>query len=226
MKQFWQERKRRRLLKRSDSGPFQDCLTAPLIALNRPVIETDFLVLDFETTGLDPKSSHVLSVGFIEISGGRIALASGQHYFVRYDEQIPDHSVAVHLITEEKAAQGEPIKPVLDHLLNALAGKVLVAHYSPIELNFLGRLCDHFYGARLPLSVVDTLEVEHRRRVRRSGLVSSNELRLFNLRDEYRLPRYRAHDAFVDALSTAELFLAQVHRYAGGLDAPVGDYTL
>ena len=35
---------------------------------------------------------------------------------------------------------------------------------------------------------------------------SPNQLRLFNLRDSYGLPRYRAHDWLNDAITTTECF--------------------
>ena len=39
--------------------------------------------------------------------------------------------------------------------------------------------------------------------------VQPNALRLFNLRKQMNLPNYKAHNALEDAISTAELFLAQ-----------------
>ena len=38
--------------------------------------------------------------------------------------------------------------------------------------------------------------------------IAPGDLRLFNLRERYHLPNYKAHNALSDAISTAELFLA------------------
>jgi len=43
----------------------------------------------------------------------------------------------------------------------------------------------------------------------------ASQLRLWGARERFGLPRYRAHDAAVDALACAELYLAQAAELAG-----------
>ena len=44
---------------------------------------------------------------------------------------------------------------------------------------------------------------------RKQQPISQESLRLFNLREQQGLPHYKAHNALEDAISTAELYLAQ-----------------
>ena len=44
----------------------------------------------------------------------------------------------------------------------------------------------------------------------------TGDLRLFNLRPRYNLPRYKAHNALSDAIATAELFMALAAEMAPG----------
>ena len=53
--------------------------------------------------------------------------------------------------------------------------------------------------------------------------LEKNSLRLFNLRERYKLPAYKAHNALSDALSTAELFLALMADLYPGLDCRLKD---
>ena len=63
-----------------------------------------------------------------------------------------------------------------------------------------------------PFAVLDTMQVELARRKRREIPVQQGDLQLGRLRTQYRLPRYTAHNALIDALATAELMLAMAAR--------------
>ena len=65
------------------------------------------------------------------------------------------------------------------------------------------------YGARPPLTAVDTMALEHRLRADVHGEVNGS-LRLDAARRAYGLPRYSAHHALTDAIAAGELFLAQL----------------
>ena len=60
------------------------------------------------------------------------------------------------------------------------------------------------------MRILDTLAIEKKRMLRRQQPLVANQLRLFNLREQYGLPRYKAHNALEDAIATAELFLVQI----------------
>ena len=108
--------------------------------------------------------------------------------------------------------------------MTQMTGKVLVAHHHKIEHDFLQQLSMQLYGHRLPLLMVDTLQLEAKRLQRSQQPIQANQLRLFNLRKQYNLPRYHAHNALEDALATAELLLAQIsHRQLQGYQLKLKD---
>jgi len=47
---------------------------------------------------------------------------------------------------------------------------------------------------------------------------------LFNLRRTYNMPAYKAHNALMDAIATAELFLAMVSKIASNKNASLRDF--
>ena len=107
-------------------------------------------------------------------------------------------------------------------LLQALAGRVLLAHHARIETTFLSVACGRTWGADLPCPAVDTLELE--RRLTTSAWQPDpreGTLRLSQARRRHGLPTYRAHHALGDALACAELYLAQAAelRAAGPVTA-------
>lgn len=178
-------------------------------------VESDFLVLDFETTGFNAKKNQLLSVGFTTITKARVQLGKSEHYYMRYRGKIPDSTIAVHHITEQEAAQGIRVKDLFPLILERLSGKILVAHFADIEVGFLQKITQSIYGVELPLLVVDTLQMAFHMKYKGAVHVPQNALNLFTLRENYQLPRYKAHNAMVDAVSTAELLLILVDELGG-----------
>ena len=212
--------RRQRAARRAPDGPLRRLLETPPPDPTTPLAELPLLAVDVETTGLDPRHDRVLAVGFVPVDGDRIVLGGAGSVLLRPDHRPGDddgvgQSATVHGLTDDRMTAGADVEDVLDTVLTALAGRILVAHYSPIEVGFLGVLCRRTFGVRPPLDSIDTLELH--RRILGTGLErgftadpSPEQLRLWGARERYSLPLYRAHDPLIDALACAELYLAQV----------------
>ena len=151
----------------------------------------------------------MLSIGWVPVDGGRVDLSGAGHLGIG-DAGDVGHSATIHGITDDALAGGAAFEQVLGELLVALRGRVLLAHFARIETGFLGAACERFWGAGLPVEVVDTFELE--RRALGGGWDAASDpgaLRLWAARARYGLPVYRAHEALTDALACAELYLAQ-----------------
>ncbi|MGG5257890.1 exonuclease domain-containing protein [Phycicoccus avicenniae] len=201
--------RRERALRRCAPGPLHDLLDGPVPARDTPLDELPLLAVDIETTGLDARHDRVLSVGWVPVDGGRVVLAGAGGGIVSDAGEV-GRSATVHGLTDDALVGGAPLETVLAALLGALAGRVLLAHFARIETGFLGAACERFWGADLPVEVVDTFELE--RRALGGGWDAASDpaaLRLWAARARYGLPVYRAHEALTDALACAELYLAQ-----------------
>jgi len=213
---FWgdqAERQRQALLKKHGEAipaAVLQYLQTPLPDWSLPADQHRYVALDFETTGLDAKKEAILSIGYTVIENGRVQLAQSGHHIIRTNINIPAESITIHGITHDRMQQGEALHDVMEEVLVNLAGSVLLVHYAQIERTFINMYCQRQYGFSLPLRLVDTLAIELNTRRRAGRIVQSNQLRLFNLRNDYNLPRYQAHDARMDAIATAELFLGQL----------------
>jgi DNA polymerase-3 subunit epsilon len=168
------------------------------------------VALDLETTGLDPQHDSILSIGLVNIDRMQIDLSTALHQMVRTDSAIPEESAVIHGITDDQSARGSRLEDLVVDLLPRLAGRVLLAHYANIERQFLDAACRKIYGTPFLAPFIDTLELGRRLLERRNEVIRSGDLRLFNLRRSFNLPRYAAHNALNDAIATAELFLAIV----------------
>jgi DNA polymerase-3 subunit epsilon len=203
----WQ---RRRLVGNAPTGSaLASYLQQPLPCTTAASESIEYLALDFETTGLKPSEDRIVSMGWVVIRNEGIQLSDAQHLLIRPDSALTEDSVTVHGITDAYAESGMSERDALDALLDALEGRVLLAHHAEIEEGFLRTACQRQYRSALPFLTIDTLQLSKRVLARNTeGPFAPGALRLFNLRERYGLPRYRPHSALEDALSAAELFLA------------------
>jgi DNA polymerase-3 subunit epsilon len=191
-------------------GPLRDLAAAAPAGDDTPVSAAPFLALDFETTGLEPRTDHVLSAGWVPVITREVVLAGACELTVRPPAEVDvGTSATFHRLTDDQVARASPLTELLPRLLAALHGRVLLAHHAPLEVGFLGAACRTAYGARPALTVVDTMTLQQRLRASHDP-VPDGSLRLDAARRDFGLPRYTAHHALTDALATGELFLAQV----------------
>ncbi|WPL15950.1 DNA polymerase III PolC-type [Thiorhodovibrio winogradskyi] len=191
-------------------GALRDCYAQPLPRARQEYRDTDYVALDFETTGLYPVKDQILSFGWVPIDGNRIRLDGAQHRMIKVDQAISAESAVIHQITDDQAARGEPLKEVLTDFLRVLGGRVLVAHHARIERGFLAAACRDFFGDEPLVRVVDTEALARRSLERRQQAYRPSDLRLHALAQSYNLPQMTAHNALSDALNTAQVFLAQI----------------
>lgn len=194
-------------------GPLRDYYDVRLPGKDTPLNSLPMLALDLETTGLDANAEHIVSIGWVPIDGLAIQLGGARRVLVKPNRDI-GQSAVFHGITHDQLEGGIPLAEALESTLAALQGRIMVAHYAPIERRFLANACSNVYGTPVRLPAIDTMRLQ--RHLLRGGgasdatMTAQGTLRLHRARDRYHLPRYRAHDALLDAISAAELLLAQV----------------
>lgn len=109
-------------------------------------------VLDVETTGLDPESSHVIEVGVLFVTPG--APPQPRRWLVRPPGPVPPWITALTGLDDGALSQAPPFGAIEGELRTALAGWTVVAHNAGFERSFLGPLL-----AQVP--VVDSCVLTH-----------------------------------------------------------------
>lgn len=87
---------------------------------------TRFVVLDTETTGLDPGEDKVVDISLVEVS--RNGIRPLFHTLIHPQREIPAVASAVHHITLEDVADKPTFDEVLPTVMHHLEDAVLVAH--------------------------------------------------------------------------------------------------
>ncbi|MFU8838499.1 MAG: exonuclease domain-containing protein [Thiohalomonadaceae bacterium] len=204
---------RHRLLAKLPDNPLRDYYRQAFPSAGSDCRSIEFVALDLETTGLDPEQDVILSIGLVTIRGLTIELGSAEHHLLCPHCPIPEQSAVIHCITDDQAAKGKDLAEVLPGLLAQLSGKVMIAHYAAVEMQFLDRACRKLYGGGFVIPVVDTQRIAKRSLERRNQVIRGRDLRLAECRRRLGLPHYRMHNALSDALASGELFLVQLAQY-------------
>jgi len=194
-------------------------LSAPLPGITDDLYQLEYVALDFETTGFYPENDHLLSVGYLPINNQQIAINNAVEHLVKSSENIKAETAVINHIVPEMLENGLPIVEVMNGLFAEATGKVLIAHGCIIEKRFI----DHYVATQfglppLPLLWVDTLTIEKSFTVHRADS-DSTDFRLTSIRTRHGLPEYPAHGALIDALATAELYLALLKKRFSGAEA-------
>lgn len=212
---MWQLKLRRAWYQARVRGTaLERCWAAPCPALATDWQDAEFLAIDAEMSSLDPRRGELLSIGWVAIQGGCAVLSTAEHHLLRSLRGV-GQSAVVHQLRDCELAAGAEAGAVLERLLHVARGRVLVLHHAPLDIAYLDRLCRKAYGAPLLLPLLDTLALERAKFQRQGQVAEQGSLRLVNCRRRYHLPDYPAHNALLDALATAELFVAQM-RCRGG----------
>ncbi|TMO55105.1 exonuclease domain-containing protein [Pseudoalteromonas phenolica] len=186
-----------------------------LKAKGKSLDEVEFVVLDLELTGLDPKAHEIVSAAWVTMHSDRIQLKSARH-IINSDVKQLDQSPVYHGIDEQTLNEGISLEALMTELCNVLHGKVLVCHNAYLDWGFIRLNCKALGLEALPLAIVDTMQIEKRRQLKQNTELHQDSLTLTNCRTRYQLPDYEVHNALTDALATAELLLVLINKIGAG----------
>lgn len=196
-------------------------LQAPGISKKLTWREANYQVLDIETSGLEAKKDIICAVGMVAIKGGRVRPGDNFYTLVRPPEgrRIDAGSIRIHGLLHDDLLQAPPLAEVLPKILCRLTEQVLIVHVAAIDVDFLNRALKQEYGFPLRQPIIDTARLarsihftEQYLNSYGSGEGMPPPIALRTLASQANLPIYAQHNALNDAMTTAQLFLAQVHR--------------
>ena len=121
------------------------------------------VVLDTETTGLDPRDGHrIVEIACIELVH-HVPTGRRFHRYVNPGRDMPGDALAVHGLTAEFLARQQPFAGVLDELLGFVGPDPLVIHNAEFDLAFLNAELARLQREPIASGYVDTLAMARRR---------------------------------------------------------------
>ncbi len=164
------------------------------------------IVLDTETTGLNPKlGNRVIEIGCVELVNRKLT-GNNFHCYINPERDSEDGALAVHGLTTEFLNDKPKFAEIIDGFLEYISGAEVVIHNAPFDMGFLNAefarvgfvpFSDHVEG------VTDTL-------VQAKELHPGKRNSLDALCDRYEVSNShrKLHGALLDAELLADVFLA------------------
>lgn len=165
------------------------------------------IVLDTETTGLEPREGHrIIEIGCVEMINRR-PTGNNFHQYIQPDRKVDEGALAVHGITDEFLADKPRMEAVIESFIDYIRGAELIIHNAPFDVGFLNNefeLAEGQWGLVEDYSTITDSLVMARTRYpgqRNSLDALCKRLDVDNSSREY-------HGALLDARILADVYLA------------------
>lgn len=190
------------------------------------------IILDTETTGLDPLLGHrIIEIGCVEMVGRKL---TGRHYhqYINPEREVEAGAIEVHGITNEFLADKPVFSQVVEEFLAFVRGAELIIHNAPFDTGFINSEVSKVTGEDFQIAtlcrVTDTLVMA---RERHPGQRNSLDAlcKRYNVDNSQR----ELHGALLDAEILADVYLAMTGGQVslalgaqGNGDVTAGNYNI
>ena len=171
------------------------------------------IVLDTETTGLDPGEGHrIVEIACIELIH-HVPTGRKLHRYVNPEREMPDDALTVHGLTTEFLGRQPPFAAIVEELLGFIGSDRLVIHNAEFDLAFLNAELTRLHREPITIPYVDTLGLA---RVRFPGAPASLDAlcRRFGIDLSIRVE----HGAEIDCGLLAAVYIELLGGRQPGLD--------
>lgn len=172
-----------------------------------PINDVRFVVLDSETTGLDPKNDRLITIGAVAVHAGEIRLDDSFSALLRVAENTS--AVTVHGVTRDESRDGIEEPEALERFLDYLRDGVIVGHHIGHDVATFDAGYERHWGTRLLNRSMDTMDLTLH--LERAGAFAGRPpIRRFTLdalSDMFGVVPHDRHTASGDAFITAQVLL-------------------
>jgi DNA polymerase-3 subunit epsilon len=172
-----------------------------------PIEDIRFIVLDSETTGLNPRVDRLITIGAVAVQGHEIVLSDSFDALIEQRENTP--AVTVHGITRDETRGGLEEEDALARFLEYLGDGVIVGHHIGHDIATLDAGCERWWKFTTTNRSLDTMDLTLH--LERDGAFEGRPpIRQFTLDalcDLFGVIPHDRHTASGDAFITAQVFL-------------------
>ena len=172
-----------------------------------PIDRVRFVVLDSETTGLNPAADRLITIGAVAVINGEIVLRDSFAALLRMDRNT--EAVTVHGVTRDESRKGIEEAQALEQFLEYLGDGVIVGHHIGHDIATFDAAYGRHWGFQLANRSLDTMDLtlQLERDGAFAGRPSIRHFTLDALCDLFGVIPHDRHTASGDAFITAQVFL-------------------
>ena len=164
------------------------------------------LILDTETTGINPKDGHrIIEIGCVELINRRFT-GNNFHVYINPERIIDAEAVAVHGITNERLAHEPKFRDIAKSFYDYIQGAELVIHNAAFDVGFINHEFSMLHPVLPPVeqycTILDTLML-----ARELHPGQKNNLDALCRRYDINNSHRTLHGALLDAEILADVYL-------------------
>lgn len=172
-----------------------------------PADRVRFVVLDSETTGLDPRKDRLITIGAVSVVAGEILLDDVFDSLIQMPYNLG--SVTVHGVTRDESQSGVTEPVALEAFLEYLRDGCIVGHHIGHDIASLNAGYERHWGFSLQNRSLDTMDLTLH--LERDGAFAGRDaisnFSLDGLCSQFGVIPHDRHTASGDAFMTAQVFL-------------------
>lgn len=175
--------------------------------LETPLTELEIVVFDLETTGFNPNNGdEIISFGAVVVRGGQVLEEESFYHLVNPKRNIPENIVELTGITNEMVKNAPDLITVLHDFLAFIGRRLLVAHASGHDKQFLNAALWRTSKVHMNHRVLDTMMIAKWLEPNRESYDLDELLTSSNI------PIIDRHHALHDSIMTAKLWQNYLNR--------------
>ncbi len=177
-----------------------------LYLFDQDIPENEYIVLDTETTGLNPKKDEILSIGAVKVKDNQVLTSESFEIFIKPVQPISEESIKIHHIRPTDIEHGVTINEALEKLLPFIGNLPIVGYYISFDIKILSTYLKQYIGVGLQNDSIELSSMYYKRH-RKKSAHEFVDLKFDTIMRELDLPRLGQHDALNDAIMSAMMFL-------------------
>lgn len=166
----------------------------------------EYVCLDCETSGLNPKKDEILSIGAIHIKENKILMRKTFNIFLKPSKNINPESIKIHHIRPIDLENGINPQDGIYQLLEFIGSRPIVGYYIKFDVAIISRYTKEFIGIKLPNETIEVSSMYYKIRKRTTDY-EFIDLRFDTILKNLDIPMLGKHDALNDAIMTSMMFL-------------------
>lgn len=166
----------------------------------------EYVCLDCETSGLNPKKDEILSIAAVHIKENKILMRKTFNIFLKPSKNINPESIKIHHIRPIDLKNGINPQDAIYQLLEFIGSRPIVGYYIKFDVAIISKYTKEFIGIKLPNETIEVSSLYYKIRKRSTGY-EFIDLRFDTILKNLDIPTLGKHDALNDAIMTSMMFL-------------------
>ncbi|MDQ1263983.1 MAG: polymerase subunit epsilon [Campylobacterota bacterium] len=167
----------------------------------------EMVVIDTETTGLNPKKDEILSIGAVKIKENKIITSQTFEVFIKNTKDIDHKSIGLHGIRPCDLENAKSSDEAIIEFLEFVGSRTLVGYYLEFDVAMINRYIKPMLGITLPNKMIEVSEIYFDRTI--TLIPQGNiDLRFDTILKKCGVPNMGQHNSVNDAIMTAMIYLS------------------